>query len=394
MRLRHQPPAHSPLTAAAIGRGLKAALATGTARQALAALLCGHFAADDVVLTDSGTSALALAIRGALAARPGAAVALPAWSCYDVATAADAAGASVLCYDLDPATLGPDWASLRAALSAGAAAVVAVHAYGVPVDLEAMRREADTAGAVIVEDAAQAVGAALHGHAVATLAARAVLSFGRGKGLTGGGGGALLLRGTASARMARDGLAPGGRGVRALAGAAAQWVLARPSLYGLPASLPFLGLGQSVYRDAHAPRVIGAAEAAIVLAAWEPSFAEVGVRRANAAVLLESVPPAFGRVMAPPGAEPSWLRLPLVAPPAAAAAADRRAAHVLGVYRGYPRPLVDLPGFGGRIRNRENAYPGARTLAERLVTLPTHGHLAPRDREALRAWMHAAVSDR
>ena len=84
------------------------------------ALVSRWFGSRDVLLTDSGTSALALALRMAVAARPDRpTVALPAWACYDLATAADAADVGVVLYDLDPATLGPDWASLDRALSAG-----------------------------------------------------------------------------------------------------------------------------------------------------------------------------------------------------------------------------------------------------------------------------------
>jgi hypothetical protein len=54
---------------------------------------------------------------------------------------------------------------------------------------------------------------------------------------------------------------------------------------------------------------------------------------------------------------------------------------------GYPWALADLRGFGGRVGNADWRFPGARTLAERLITLPTHSRLRERDLEALETWL-------
>jgi dTDP-4-amino-4,6-dideoxygalactose transaminase len=131
---------------------------------------------------------------------------------------------------------------------------------------------------------------------------------------------------------------------------------------------------------------MAAASAAATLAAMPQADAEVAVRRGHAAELSRDLPAAFRAVQPPAGAEPGWLRLPLLADASGARAGDV-AARRLGVMRGYPRVLADLPGFAARCRNGGAAFPGARELAERLVTLPTHGRLAPRDIAALRRWM-------
>src|SRR5262249_32635658 len=89
-------------------------------------LLTKRFAPRAVVFTDSGTTALSAALRAVLEGRPGLSVALPAYACYDLATAAEGAGASVLLYDLDPQTLAPDVTQLQATLRHGAAVVVVV----------------------------------------------------------------------------------------------------------------------------------------------------------------------------------------------------------------------------------------------------------------------------
>ena len=133
---------------------------------------------------------LALEVAAAVTHAP---VALPAYCCYDVATAADGAGVAFHLYDLEPETLSPDLASLRRSFDAGARSVVVAHLYGVPADLAAVRALAAEFGAIVIEDAAQGSGCEWRGRPAGAHGALGVLSFGRGKGVTGGKGGALLV---------------------------------------------------------------------------------------------------------------------------------------------------------------------------------------------------------
>ena len=121
-------------------------------------------------------------------------VALPAFSCFDVAAAAVRFGRPVRFYDVDPATLGPDPESLRRAVAAGARVVVAASAFGVPVDWELVGHALSGSDALVIEDAAQGHGGRWAGARLGAHGRLGVLSFGRGKGWTGGTGGALLVR--------------------------------------------------------------------------------------------------------------------------------------------------------------------------------------------------------
>jgi DegT/DnrJ/EryC1/StrS aminotransferase family len=391
VRLRAQPPVHSPIGPAALLAGLRAGL-TGdrSAGRTVEQLLTQTYGAEAVLLTDSGTSALHLALRLAVEERPGP-VALPAYCCYDIATAADAAGVSFLLYDLDPTTLGPDWSSLRHALDQGAGVVVAVHLYGIPVDLAAMQDLAGAAGAVVIEDAAQATGATLGGKPAGSLGRYAVLSFGRGKGMTGGRGGALLLNSSPGARAPRlPALTHRSSSLGDAALLLAQWTLARPSVYGLPLSIPSLRLGETIYHPptpAGSPSrfALGALTRTIPLA-----LAEASRRRKSANWLLEQIGNSGSIVSPKPpaGAEPGYLRLPVVVHPAAAGPLVTDQARRLGVWRGYPRALSDLENFGVRRLDPGGTTRGARLLAERLFTIPTHGLLYPADRIALVQLLH------
>jgi len=206
-RWRHQVPVRSPLSLGALLAGARAATASrdGHEQDRVVALLRERYAPSEVLLTESGTAALIAALRAVLQDRPGAPapVAMPAYACYDLATVADGAGAPVFLYDVDPETLTPDLAQLEAGLRGGAAAVVVAHLYGYPVDMREINRLAAETGAVVVEDAAQAAGATLHGRLAGSWGSLAVLSFSRGKGLTGGSGGALMAQDDAGARVLR-----------------------------------------------------------------------------------------------------------------------------------------------------------------------------------------------
>ncbi len=352
--------------------------------------LAHAFSAADVLLADSGTGALTLAIRACLTERPGAAVALPAYGCYDLATAADGADAPVVLYDLVPETLAPEAESLRRAVERGAGAVVLVHLFGVPADPEPVRAAAARGGAWLIEDAAQGAGASFNGRPLGSLGDVAVLSFGRGKGTTAGRGGALLAQGDAAAAMvarARGQLLPSLRGLRELVQLGAQWLLGRPSLYALPASLPFLQLGETVYHPPSPVRGLSAAAACTLRVTWELRDGEAEVRRANAARLLARSGKGLTPIAVPARARAGYLRLPFTASPAVRAAAGNAEARALGIMPGYPLALCDLKGFAKRVVNGHDVFTGARALAGRLITLPTHGLLSEADLDRLETWL-------
>src|SRR5262245_20162459 len=190
MMLRRQLPAHSPLSFRALASGLVGALGSD-ARAHLVGQIRAHWGAKNVALTGSGTDALTLALRAALLDRPRV-VALPAYGCYDLATAVVGSHARAVLYDIEPDTLAPDLESLARALKHQPGALVLVHHYGVPIDVPAISTLAARHETLLIEDAAQGIGAALRSRPAGSFGSLAVLSFGRGKGLTGGSGGAVL----------------------------------------------------------------------------------------------------------------------------------------------------------------------------------------------------------
>ena len=342
-------------------------------------------------LCGSGTEALTLALEGAavLSGERSRPVALPAFSCFDVASAAARHGHPVIFYDVEPATLGPDPESLRNVMAAGARAVVLCSLFGVPLDWDVLDPILGAGDAVVIEDAAQGHGARWRGRKLGGHGRLGVLSFGRGKGWTGGAGGALLIRDGDDRERLLSLLQPAAAGNAAIIlRAAAHWVLGRPSLYGLPRMLPGLGLGETTYREVQAPTGMGAAAAALLLDSEELAEVWAGVRIRAAGHYNESleIRTAVSLVAEPLGGRSGYGRFPIVVPGGMAAFRDPRSAIRLGAAPSYPTTLPELTAMQAlRPTGFSRNAPGASTLVRQLITLPTHDWVGTGERNRLMA---------
>lgn len=396
---RHQLPVFSPASWRDLWSAIPAILPGS--RDPLCPLrdfLRASYEADAAVLCGSGTQALQLALQEAFR-RNGerSPVALPAYSCYDLASAAIGGDAGVMLYDIDPRTLSPDLESLERVLRSGARVVVVSPLYGIPVDWAALQRIAARHQALLIEDAAQGQGASWRGRPLGSLGDISALSFGRGKGWTGGRGGALLLR---VGPCGGDDLLPPaslGSELGAAVASIAQWVLGRPSLYGVPMSIPQLGLGETHFHPPAAPVRMPRFAAALLRATRVASEREAHARCSSAALLLAGLGPVPGvrPVEVHPEATPGYLRLPLRIGNGLRGLGTLQRARRLGVSRGYPTTLAALPVIQSRLVGPERHWPGAEQLVRDLLTVPTHSRVGPRERdEILRLFRGSSPTER
>jgi dTDP-4-amino-4,6-dideoxygalactose transaminase len=381
--MRRQLPVYSPLT---LGMLMKSA--TGIVSRIdhrLVSLLKDAFQAEHVSLLGSGTYALQAALREARRTHgERSPVALPAFSCYDMATAAVAVGNPVLLYDVNPHTLQPDFDMLRTLVRNGVRTVVAGPLYGVPVQWNDLEAAIGDEGVLVIEDAAQGHGASYQGRPAGTLGRMSILSFGRGKGWTGGQGGALLARGgSVIQNTARAGGGVAGE-LRSVAGLAGQWALGRPALYGLPQRLPSLRLGETVYHAPTDETRMSAMSVAMVIASTAASDREAAVRRTRGAYYRESLGEvaSLRLIDVVPGATPGYLRFPVLHHGGLASLKNSDGARALGIAPSYPIALSDLPPMRALLAT-EPLTPGAQELARNLITLPTHSLLSEDDLESI-----------
>lgn len=383
--MRRQLPVASRVEAGAIRAAAVAALARDSRLPtALMRDLRTLYDAQRSALTDSGTSALVAALR--LTAGKNGTVAYPGYACVDLAAAARYAGVRVRLYDIDPHTLSPDLDSLAATLERGVDAIVLAHLYGFPADVRGVEELARSAGVPVIEDAAQGAGGTLDGRLLGSFGAMSILSFGRGKGTTGGNGGALLLRDASladsfSEMRRRLGKRP--IGVRDLLGLAAQWTFGRPVLYGIPSSIPALHLGEMVYHPAHEPRSLSWAAASLVRRALAAAPGDVAGRRRVGAVLeMAALEGADIRPVRPlEGAVSGYLRYPILDRGSRVERAD------MGILRGYKLSLHEQMELRPCLIAGEPPTPGAEEAARTLFTLPTHYMVKPSDIKAMMEWL-------
>lgn len=153
------------------------------------AQFCG---AQYAIGVDSGTSALELALR-AYDIGPGHEVITAANSFIASALGISHAGATPVLVDVDPETYTVDVAAIEKAITPRTKAIIPVHLYGQPADMDAILELARRHNLVVVEDACQAHGARYNGKRIGSLGHAAAFSFYPGKNLGAyGDGGAVV----------------------------------------------------------------------------------------------------------------------------------------------------------------------------------------------------------
>jgi dTDP-4-amino-4,6-dideoxygalactose transaminase len=155
----------------------------------------------------SGTDALHLILR-ALGIGPGDEVIVPGNTFIATAQAVWCAGATPVLVDCDERTATIDVASAAAAITEQTKAIIPVHLYGQPADLDPFVALASDRRLHVIEDAAQAHGAAYKGRKCGTVGIASAFSFYPGKNLGAyGDGGAITTNDDALAdelRMLRN----------------------------------------------------------------------------------------------------------------------------------------------------------------------------------------------
>jgi dTDP-4-amino-4,6-dideoxygalactose transaminase len=140
----------------------------------------------------SGSDALLLALM-ALDIQPGDEVIVPSFTFFATGSAVTRLGAQPVFVDIDPRTYNMDIDRFREAITPRTRAVVPVHLFGQSADMAALMPIAREHGLMVVEDAAQAIGAKQHGRAVGSWGDIGCLSFYPTKNLGGFGDGGMML---------------------------------------------------------------------------------------------------------------------------------------------------------------------------------------------------------
>ena len=180
--------------------------------------LASYTGAKHAVAVVNGTAALHIALVLA-GVQTNDEVLVPSLTFIATANATTYCGATPHFVDSEDSTLGIAPAKLRDYLEAHTAqhsgqciniatgqvirAMVPMHTFGHPVDIDGLLAVAHDFNIVLVEDAAESLGSLYHGHHTGTFGLMGTLSFNGNKTITTGGGGAILTNDSAIARRAK-----------------------------------------------------------------------------------------------------------------------------------------------------------------------------------------------
>ncbi len=401
---RHLPPTAAPLPPwSEMARAVAAGPETGVR---FARALAHYLGVPHCFLAASGRTALSLLLytlrqgvtpwaHGDSAHRDE--VLLPAYTCPSLVKVILDAGLSPRLVDICPDDLQMDRAALDASLSGRTLAVIWVHPLGIPHPVVPVLPAIHRAGACLIEDAAQSLGARLDGRPVGTQGDFGLFSFGPGKPLSLGGGGLLCTRDPEAAQALATTWQrlPTPRGWPSWMALARLWAFGaafHPTGWWLATRLGAQRVGEHEASWGYARQGLSPAQAKMGLALLPQLEAINRRRQAHARQLLAGLAElASIRIPLPvepvltgpdilPGpaarAEPIYLRLPLLAESESRREALYRRLQENGIGAGrlYGKALAEyFPQLAG------DDHPGARAVAGRLLTLPTHHHLRPAD---------------
>jgi perosamine synthetase len=347
--------------------------------------------------TNSGRSALFVTLEAMKKCGERDEVVIPAFVCPSVGRAVVKAGLKPVLCDVGPHGSGLDMESLERALSGRTLAVVTAHLYGYPADIRPIVELSHAAGALVIEDAAQAFGAKLRGQYCGTMADAGIFSFAMSKALWSNGGGLIatsrpeladpidrVLDGSPRMLRLREAADIGKFAVVALL-VRCHHLGPLASLWGTKMRGRYDCEDFSVYRCQSSRSALGR----VLLAGFDQI---TRTRRRNALYFSESLA-GFSELLLPypdPEADPVFLRFPIIVNDTRLKAELLRGLHSRGVNASEMYTLQSCEALRG-LAARGGSCPRAEYLAGRMLNLPTHPFMRGSDLEDAVAVFHAQL---
>lgn len=163
-------------------------------------LVCRHVGQSFGIAVSSGTAGLHLCIR-ALGIGAGDEVIVPSFTFVAAANAVRYEGATPVFADIEPRSFNLDPERIEAAITARTRAILIVHTFGCPAEMQPILEIARRHRLRVIEDACEAIGAMYHGRQVGCFGDAAVFAFYPNKQITTGEGGLVV---TGDPELARE----------------------------------------------------------------------------------------------------------------------------------------------------------------------------------------------
>lgn len=398
---RHLPPTAVPVEGSDVWRGLTALLQPQNALGRFHSAIMEQTGSPACHLVASARVALSVILLGLKRLSNRSQVVVPAYCCPTVVQSVLKADLEPVLCDVSVQTLDLDRAALSRLISDEVLAIVPAHLYGLAQDVRDLLAIGQEYGIFVIEDAAQAFGAAFQGRMVGTWGDAGLYSLGRSKCIPAGHGGVIVSQDRCASAISE----------------AMQEAVAERANWGFGSLALFMGYGLAtrpmgwwfVVRTPLNPADEGMdinALPPIHLRGLSPVQAGLGASILKRLELIQSASRRNARRLIaqlgefdfvtlpqiPPDAEPVFLRLPIVV------GGEERANRLfdllwqegIGVSRSYLRTLPDL--FCATLPTNGHDFPGASRLATSLLTLPTHAYLREEDFTRIASVFHAVNS--
>lgn len=316
-------------------------------------------------------------------------VIIPAYNCYSVAASASLAGLKLRPCDIDPATLDYRWDKLEAMDFSRVLAVTSANLYGLPNDLPRLAALCKERGVFFIDDAAQAMHAAINGRYAGTFGDVGIYSLDKGKNMTTIQGGLIRcdeprIREPLAAAVDALPTPNAAQTIKEAVQLLAYSVLLHPALYWLPQRA--MSLGETPWETDYPRTRYSRFLSPMAATLFQRIDAITDTRRRNAEALLNALDGSPWQAIQPlANVQPAYPRLPLLA--SDAGRRDDAIRHLIeagyGATGSYPKAIPDVPEVMALLVNHGDDFSGARDVARRIVTLPTQAYLRPADIQAI-----------
>lgn len=388
--LRLIPPAGTPVRIGDISRALAAWLVGRDNGQLLTEKLFTLLGDKQFFFVSSGRVGLYLILKGLSELSGGKRdeVIIPSYTCFSVAAAIKRAGFKIHPVDMIAERIDYNYAKLSSEINEKTLAVISCNLFGILSDMDRLRAITTNAGAFLVDDAAQSFGSLWNGEPSGTIGDAGFISLDRGKNMTAYSGGVIvtgrddlaeIIKPSVS-ELARPGMMSNLKTALMLC---VYGRLLYPRAYWLPATLPFLGLGETSYNENFGISRLGSFQLAAAGVNVDQLDTNNRTRKKNAQLLIEALESDQRYTIAGyrDRSLPVYLRLPLLCKDRNLRDKALQSLRKNGIQASgmYPSIIVVIPAIESEFDKTAQDFPGGEKIVDRLLVLPTHPYLKQRD---------------
>ncbi|MFH1701756.1 MAG: aminotransferase class V-fold PLP-dependent enzyme [Candidatus Zixiibacteriota bacterium] len=350
----------------------------------------------ETFLTNSGRAALFLLLASLKKIYPDRnEIIIPDYTCWSVPSAIIKAGLKVKPIDIELNTLSIDPEILSDSINEKTCAVIVTHLLGLPGYIERVEEICKNNGVILIDDAAQALGAKVKSGKVGSFGDASVLSFGRGKCITTLHGGATIVRNKELLREFK--LQFSNLSVESYSNVSdrlqlkAYKKLFNRRYYWIPDGIPFLKIGETIY-DPDFPICkmpeSRARRGQIMIERLE-QINKDRIKIANKYMVALSSISGVDSPDIPAGAEPCYLRMPILIYDNVKRDKILKKGHAIGISGLYPGTVSSIPALSSDMTNNSDC-PNAAKVANALITLPTHFGVTDEDIDKIAVLLESA----